>query len=274
MAETVYLEGIKRVAFVCGCGHSGTTLLARILGAHSQIFVPSTETNAFLDEARMPERLDRLRKNTLASGKPYLVEKTPRHVRRMTVIRAAVPGAKFVIIVRDGRDVTASLGKRLGGDYAAALERWVKDNTRVLKERKRPDVHLLRYEDLVTDAPGTIRKVCDFLGVPYEESMLHYYEEPANWFGRKNVNAVGRPGREHGDLRNWQVNQPIFDGRGKWKKDLPEQFRASFKSGEAHEVMSALGYDLSWLAGARRALGRLRRRLLRPPVSAGAAGRG
>jgi hypothetical protein len=261
--ETRVLEGIEKVAFVCGCGHSGTTLLARILGAHPQIFVPSNETNAFLDEARMAGRVARLQKNTLASGKAYLVEKTPRHVRRMDFIRAKVPGAKFVIIVRDGRDVTASIAKRTDGDFAAALERWVKDNARVLKERRHKDVHVLRYEDIITDSEGTIRKVCDFLGLPYDEAMLRYHEKPANWFGRKEIRAVGRPGKEHGDLRNWQVNQPIYDGRGRWKTDLPEEFRAKFATGEPREIMSAFGYDLPWPLSVRRTLGRIKRRLLR-----------
>lgn len=263
MTDRRFLEGIEHVAFVCGCGHSGTTLLARILGAHPQIYVPPNETNAFLDEKRMGDRLDRLRQNTLASGKPYLVEKTPRHLRRMNAIRAGVPGARFVIIVRDGRDVAASIGKREDGDYAGGLARWVKDNARVLKERRSKDVHVLRYEDIVTDAEGTIRKVCRFLGVAYDDQMLRYHERPANWFGRKEVREVGRPGKEHGDLRNWQVNQPIYDGRGRWKKDLPEEFAAQFRAGEPREIMNAFGYDLPWAIGLRRSLGRIKRRLLR-----------
>ena len=216
---------------MCGCGHSGTTLLARILGAHPQIYVPPNETNAFLDEKKMGDRLDRLRQNTLASRKPYLVEKTPRHLRRMNAIRAGVPGAKFVIIVRDGRDVAASIGKREDGDYAGGLARWVKDNARVLKERRSKDVHVLRYEDIVTDAEGTIRKVCRFLGVAYDDQMLRYHERPANWFGRKEVREVGRPGKEHGDLRNWQVNQPIYDGRGQVEKGSARRVRGTIPRG-------------------------------------------
>ena len=264
MTEARYLEAIEHVAFVCGCGHSGTTLLARILGAHPQVFVPSNETNAFLTESKMQERLERIERNALASGRPYLVEKTPRHLRRMDLIRSLVPGSKFLIIVRDGRDVAASLGKREHGDFNGAISRWVDDNRRALKERGREDVHIVRYEDIVTHPEATVRKVTAFLGLPYDDQMLRYYEQPTNWFGRAMVRENFRPGREHGDRRNWQVNQPIFDGRGKWKKNLPKAFRARFNKGPPAEVMLSFGYDTPLWFRIRRILERMARRLLKP----------
>lgn len=266
VTEPRYLEAIEHVAFVCGCGHSGTTLLARILGAHPEVFVPSNETNAFLTESKMEERLARIERNTLASARPYLVEKTPRHLRKIDLIRALVPGAKFVIIVRDGRDVTASIGKRENGDFAGAISRWVDDNRRVLRERGKADVHIVRYEDIVTRPEATIRKVTAFLGLTFDSKMLRYYEQPTNWFGRAMVRETFRPGREHGDRRNWQVNQPIFDGRGKWKKDLPEAFRARFDKGPPAEVMLSFGYDTPLAFRIDRALRRTARRLLRRPA--------
>ena len=32
----------------------------------------------------------------------------------------------------------------------------------------------MRYEDLIADPAGTVRGLCDFLGVEYEEGMLDY----------------------------------------------------------------------------------------------------
>src|SRR6185503_15224565 len=43
-----YLQGLERAAFICGCGHSGTTLVATILSAHPRIYVPLYESEAFL----------------------------------------------------------------------------------------------------------------------------------------------------------------------------------------------------------------------------------
>jgi hypothetical protein len=34
-----------------------------------------------------------------------------------------------------------------------------------------PDVHILRYEDLVTDTAGVMKKVAAFLGVPFEDIL-------------------------------------------------------------------------------------------------------
>ena len=116
------LVGIDHAAFICGCGHSGTTLLATILSAHPDVYVPLHETYAFF--ARRPGRLWRLwrlRRATLRAGKRYLIEKTPRHINALGTIRREVRGARFVVMVRDGRDVTASFAEALGRRFRVRI---------------------------------------------------------------------------------------------------------------------------------------------------------
>lgn len=239
-----YLQGLERVAFICGCGHSGTTLVATILSAHPRIHVPLYETEAFLaNDAQAVETLAELRDTALASGKHILIEKTPRHVRRMPLIRRMVPDARFVLLVRDGRDSTASFAKRMNNNYLGGLARWVQDNTIVRNERNKPDVLLMRYEDIVVDAEGEVRRLCGFLGVDYLAELLDYHRQPRLWYGKTALRETEEGGTtNHEDRRNWQVNQPIFDGRGRWKSELPPPVVEEFNKGWAHRLMQEFGY--------------------------------
>src|SRR5436309_3209703 len=120
---------VERAAFICGCGHSGTTLIAAILASHPQVYIPFEETNIFFKWAPLAMfRYWKIRTAARRAGKSFLLEKTPRHIRRVERIRRMVPGARFVVPVRDGRDVVASIGRRLG-NRKEALDRWISDNS-------------------------------------------------------------------------------------------------------------------------------------------------
>lgn len=244
MSIPSYARDLEQIAFVCGCGHSGTTLIATILSRHPRIHLPPYETATFLlDEEMAVKRLDRLHDGAIKSGKRILIEKTPRHVHKMEMIRRLVPGARFILLVRDGRDVTASIGNREGGDFQGGLKRWIEDNTFVLEERSKPDVFLMRYEDVITAPRLQIRGLCAYLGVNYSDELLERNEHPTLWFGKTELRLTNGVGVAHDDLRNWQVNQPIFDGRGRWKLELPPAVADEFERGRPLELMRAFGYD-------------------------------
>lgn len=243
MTTSPYLSQLDQVAFICGCGHSGTTLLATMFRFHPQIYVPTYESDAFLttDEV-MEQKLAQLQDETLAAGKRYLLEKTPRHVRFMPKMRAVVPNARFVLMVRDGRDVTASITHRFAVGAEYGLERWTIDNGLVLAEVGKPDVFLLRYEDLITRTESSVRATCDFLGVEYVDDLLKYHQHQTLWHGRPVLRRASGVREEHHDYRNWQVNQPIFDGRGRWRRELPRHIAQQLRQGRPAELMAAFGY--------------------------------
>ena len=238
-----YARDLERIAFVCGCGHGGTTLIATILSRHPQIFLYLYETGAFLrGEEIAVRRLNRLHDAAIESGKRILIEKTPRHVRKMDMIRRMVPGARFILLMRDGRDVTASIAHRSGGDFRGGLRRWIVDATFVLEERNQPDVFLMRYEEVITDPQQQIRSLCAFLEISYSDELLKYDGHPRLWYGKTELRHSNGVGPAHEDLRNWQVNQPIFDGRGRWKDELPSAVADEFERGWLLELMQAFGY--------------------------------
>jgi hypothetical protein len=144
--------------------------------------------------------------------------------------------------VRDGRDSVASMAKRYG-DLSRAIRRWVDENTIVLAERDRPDVLVYRHEDLISDPPTVVRQVCKFLNLQYSDELLEYHQTPKLWFQQKEIRrGDGKKGPEHRALRNWQVNQPIFDTRGRWRSELSEEDLVELTHGTGRPLMQAFGY--------------------------------
>ena len=231
-----------RIVFICGCGHSRTTIAARILGAHPLIFAAPYNSAAFLGPSPW-SALQRLRGELAASGKRILVEKTPRHVGHLARIRQAIPTARFIITVRDGRDVATSLARRYHGNFARGFQRWIHDTAIAAAEQHAPDVLVFRYEDLVTEPVVTASKLCDFVNVKFDPVVLDYHKRPIVWDGQDGGRkAPGTPVSEHRALRAWQVNQPIFDGRGRWKDELPAEIAGLFSTGVAGSLMTTFGY--------------------------------
>jgi len=243
MMEVVEVKSLPATTtFVCGCGHSGTSLLANMLAAPPGIFVPTRETELFLQTDGTGKRWQALIDEWTVSGKPHLAEKTPRHLLVLDRIRVTVPSAKFVLLARDGRDVAASFIKRVGSAEVGA-RRWLHENRIVRAELTAADVHVLRYEDLIDDPEAALRSLCAFAGIDYAPEMLAFHHQPRMWFGVTELRpGSGADGIEHRMLRNWQINQPLFDDRGKWRRLLSPQDLALFDTDEARELMRALGY--------------------------------
>jgi len=230
--------------FITGCGHSGTSLLANMFAAHPLVFIPHDETNCFLNATNYPQRWERLSQKSQASGKPHFVEKTPRHVNFIDRIRNHVTGCRFILMARDGRDVAASFVKRNDSALIGA-ERWIRENLKVIEALEQPDAMLLRYEDLVSEPESSLSKVCAFAGIPYSEAMLSYHEEKRLWFKQKELRkGSGVEGDEHRALRNWQINQPIFDGRQAWKTILTESDLSGLPWEQMRPIMQRFGYSM------------------------------
>jgi len=108
------------------------------------------------------------------AGKARWCEKTPMHALHIGKLAILFPGAKFLHIIRDGRSCAASFHRRWGHTPEFTVYRW----KNVVREARRQGGAIddryfeLRYEDLVQDAEFWMKKICIFLGVPYNESVL------------------------------------------------------------------------------------------------------
>jgi hypothetical protein len=110
-------------------------------------------------------------------GKSRYGDKTPGHARHMGAIAEALPEARFIHIIRDGRDVAASLRDLpfapAGGDMAAIAALWRDTIWRARRIAETlPHYVEVRYERLVTEPEAVLRELCDFLELTFDPAML------------------------------------------------------------------------------------------------------
>jgi uncharacterized membrane protein YkvA (DUF1232 family) len=242
-----------------GCGSSGTTLVRHILDRHPAIFC-GPESTLFLARISSPEELadrfgfarpevsgwrrasrsrvefiERFQRACLArSGKQLWADKTPENLRCFHAIRRRFPQAKFVHVIRDGRDVACSLRQARwmslekitgGADRASpeALEACI----RYWAERVRfgrtlagdPRYHEVRYEDLLEAPESTLRALARFLGVGFDAALL-----------QADVRATER------------ANAPLFRSSvGRWRRELTAE-EAKLIDRHAGDLLAELGY--------------------------------
>lgn len=111
-------------------------------------------------------------------------DKTPEYVDIFEKLGDVLPNARFVFLVRDGRDVINSLLQRgwQGWSIYQRSRYWSNAVLKMLNyKRHNPGRSILiKYEDLVKSPEKTLRQVTDFLEMPYDEGMLTYHESSNN----------------------------------------------------------------------------------------------
>lgn len=117
-------------------------------------------------------------------GKPRWGDKRPVYQQYIPFLLRLFPDAQFVSIVRDGRDVVASLnGMRWWHkSVAGSIAEWTSAvrNSRRWARRLGPDrYHTLQYEQLVADPAGELKRLCDFLGEDFDPAMTQPKEVAA-----------------------------------------------------------------------------------------------
>ena len=258
-----------------GCGRSGTTLMRVILDSHSQIAcgpesnvfpspnklnagspgaeklakkfdLSSTDMRTLLKSsstrAEFAERFfDAYRKQ---AGKPLWADKTPRNIQVMPYILEHFPKARFVHVVRDGRDVACSLrthprhrvidGQIVKLDTWNPIEdcvgRWVKDVGDGLAYRGDPRYYELKYEDLVTSTEDTLQGLFTFLQLPWESAVMSFHE----------VQSASRDPVKF--AQNPEATKPLQSSSiGRWRKDLSQDDLA-YVMREAGALLAKLDY--------------------------------
>ena len=199
-------------AFVLGCGHSGTTLIASRLGNHPAVALIPEETNLF--EPRRPLR--RARTHLVAAlaaarrdGRSMLLEKTPKHVRVTGRLRHLLPEARLIVVVRNPLDTCLSLKKR-GFPLTEAIDRWLVDNGAALALADAPGTRTYHFEAVTEDPEPAFRDMVAFLGLPWDDAVL----------GTATAYASVPQKTETMRLRAEQVSQPIRPNAGAWRDGL------------------------------------------------------
>jgi len=192
-------------------------------------------------------------------GKPRWGEKTPSYVKSMRKIEGALPEARFIHVIRDGRDVALSRWKRsLGKDPAPAsqvAETWERRIRRAQRHGSKVGHYLeLRYEDLVTDTEPNLRRIAEFLELDWNPVMMRYYEHAAermSEMARDLPAADGkptRPGEERMQAHAMTQKPPDPSAMYRWKERMSPEDVAAFDAA-AGALLAELGYEVG--AGSR-----------------------
>ncbi|MEM7304274.1 MAG: sulfotransferase [Pseudomonadota bacterium] len=248
----LYRYGYKRLStriqvdspptFIVSSPHSGSSILLSILGAHSRIYAIPRETNIALkyEKQKFLKQLEKFDRMAVGDGKYRWIEKTPKHIRCIDRILDWYSEARIIIIIRDGRDVACSIQGRTGS-LEEGVKEWMETNQIGKNYWHHSNVHVLKYEDLITDFEETITAVLNFLSEEYEEGLKNYHKQEKKWYS----GVIAKPSSTRGDdnhrqHRNWQINQPLFDGRGRWKKMSKEE--VTYVIDQAGDMLVEFGY--------------------------------
>jgi hypothetical protein len=174
-------------------------------------------------------------------GSRVWVDHTPGNVKYMARLGRLMPESKFIHLIRDGRAVAASLLPLDWGpsDIFEAAQLWSLKvgmglaACEALGERAMS----VRYEDLVCDPEITLKGLCEFLQVTYDDEML----------GRRDFHVPGYTASQHHLVS--AIPDPTRADR--WRSQLTgEQIEAfEYLTGD---MLVYLGYELEKGMAARR----------------------
>jgi hypothetical protein len=187
-------------------------------------------------------------------GKSRYGDKTPGYVKQMGTVQRALPEARFIHLIRDGRDVALSRERRTDAEELS-VERHAMIWKRRINRARRQEVRLkhyleIRYEDLVRDPEGTLRTVCEFIELSYDPAMLTYHERSADRLqeiARDLDDEDGgalRPANERVEAHQLVTDAPREDRVDRWRELMSPEDVAQFEE-TAGDLLEELGYDLS-----------------------------
>lgn len=290
----------KKIAFIIGTGRCGTTMLARMLNAHSKLCVPP-EMQIIFEHSNNGERLNEVfssgknlewhandfiemfqktcpykfqvffdyehffhqlnypikdlrtllnnlfQKIAIAKGKEFFIEQTPWYGQRIDLLKKNFPNAKFIHMVRDGRDVALSFSKTPWWFESPLdnLEQWQKEITKIRQDAK---IHLsnnqyleVKYEEIVTEPENYLSRIIEFLGFQYESNMLNsknYIDYSTFKEGFDNsINS-----EEYQAWRGKKEKAVFPDNINRWKKANQKLFLSM--SEQSRKTLKEFGYEI------------------------------
>ncbi len=286
--------------FVLGVRRSGTTLLRVMLDRHPTVAIPdesyfipqladrhrgSIDVASFVDDLRrLPTLRDwgvevaeveqRLRPGmtpgaaisavylayAAAQGKERWGDKTPMYMQHLPTLQRLFPDARYVHLIRDGRDAAVSFLAMPEGvvtrtwahprDARGFACQWRSEvlAARALGSRVGRCYLEVRYEALVAEPERVLQEICEHLGLAFEPAMLGYAGE---------VDVSSKPHQQ-------SLLRPPTPNLRDWRTELAEADARAFAT-VAGDLLAELGYPPS---GERTSGGRLQEDLYRAKVAA------
>jgi hypothetical protein len=185
-------------------------------------------------------------------GKTRWGDKTPLYGPAADAIARLLPEARFIHIIRDGRDVALSLRPLWFAptrDLCALGRYWAQliEDTRRAGART-PHFLELRYEDLMADPEPELRRVCAFIDLDFDPAMLDFHRRaPARL--DEHETHVASDGRVVATKaarleQQWRTTRPPDPSRiARWRDEMTSDERRAFEQ-EAGAMLASLGYPV------------------------------
>lgn len=237
----------RRFVIIVGAPRSGTTWLHRMIAEHQQVAAVEPELTwfsrylapALANFEREKQHMDKgdwqqglpvlftpeemmhgLRELTgvvyervlrTRPGATHILDKHPNYANHMDAIARVLPDARFIHIIRDGRDVAASMisaarREHFGaGEAAGAAADWDRFTRNAMRAGTAlgPQRYMeVRYEELMRDDGTLLGGIFRFMDLPLQDGQAKGIVE-RNAFGRKSFSAAD-PGRQAHPERTWR----------------------------------------------------------------------
>jgi tetratricopeptide (TPR) repeat protein len=165
-------------------------------------------------------------------------DKTPLNSLNISLIDQVFNNAKYIHLIRDGRDVVSSYlnSTTYVNKVENACKRWLNHINKVeqLGKIKNENNYLeLYYEDFVSNPVQEMKRICNFLNITYHEEMLNYQEN----LDKLNDTKM----KQHSNLK-----KPInTNSIGKWESNLTNEQKRVVKSMLNSDLIK-WGYDVNF----------------------------
>jgi hypothetical protein len=167
-------------------------------------------------------------------GKPRYGDKTPAYLTQLALVAALFPEARFVHLVRDGRDAALAYADAFSVPVEKAIGLWrsrVEDGRGAGAALGCHRYCEIKYEDLVADSESTLRAVCRFIDLPFSERMVRHWEHAGDML-------TGAPDREI----QRHVESPPTVGLRDWRSQMPQHVARACEL-VAGNLLKDLGYE-------------------------------
>lgn len=178
-----------------------------------------------------------------------IADKNNYYINHFNDLKEIWPDAKYILVVRDGRDVACSYlnietlvtnspyKPKLSTDIKTIAKEWLTNNQNILsfsESLNNSQFMVIRYEDFVTDSALYLTKVCNFLGLNFESNMLNYFI--------KNAKEQDEP-LSSLDWKKKTLEKPDKDNIGKYKIELEKESIEEFNA-IAKEILQKFNYEI------------------------------
>jgi len=230
----------RKTAFLMGFPRSGTTLSARILGRHPQIF--SADEMGGIHQAlihchqekglTLPQDIYKMRQEDFSyvrrkydefqdyeaseNDHRIFLDKNPLNSAYAASLYAVFPETKFLFIHRHPLDslisgfmqyfrINSGMVHFCDIEDIARLHMAIYEDWKLTKDRLPIDYHEFYYEDLVADFDGEIGKILQFLDLEWDEAVHDFYKK------QKEDKVILTPSKD-------QISKKLYTGsQNRWK---------------------------------------------------------